>query len=185
MVAQYLSPEYYGYISIGFTIFSISTVLLLLGFQEGLRRNIPQIDSIEDIRNMIHMSFYSSLLLSILYPIIIYILSSKIAANVFNDSNLTPILQVFALTIPLFVLLKLSVGALQGLKNTRYKVASQNILLPGVRFVGILLVAFLISGNYITIAWAYFISYLMASMISIYYLNKDIKPLPFTYNKKF
>lgn len=182
VIARFLGREIYGGVSLGITMMSVVSVFTLLGLNNGVARYLPRYDTPERRRGIILSAFQIVIPLSIGISIVIFVSAEWIATVLFNDSDITAILRVFALIIPLMSIVRLTISSVQGMKHTVPKIYIKNLSLPICRFAGVGVAIYL--GTYgLGVAGAYAFSYAVATMLSIWYLyrstllfNRDIIP---------
>lgn len=169
VIARVLGRVDYGVVSLGITTAVITSTIVLLGLDIGLGRYLPRFDDDERRRGALVSAFQVALPLSVLAGAAVAVGAPTIAREVFHDPATTPILRVFALAIPLAALMKLSVGAVQGLKQSLPKVYIRNLALPLVRFGGVLVMLSL-GFRSLGIAWAYVAAYAAAAAVGVFFL---------------
>ena len=172
VIARFLGREIYGGVSLGITVMSVISVFTLLGLNTGVARYLPRYDTLERRRGVILSAFQIVVPLSIAVSIIIFVFAEWIATVLFNDPEITPILRIFALIIPLTSVVRLTISSIQGMKHTVAKVYIKNLSLPIGRFVAVGVAIYL--GIYgLGVAGAYAFSYVLATTLSVWYLYRS------------
>ena len=124
VAGKHLGPSKYGLVVLGFTALNILSIAAVLGLREGLARYISQSDSPSRL-------FSAALLISVptafIFSIGVILLSEPISA-ILSEPRFPPILITFILTLPLLVLMRVSLGALQGYEDAISRIILQNIL---------------------------------------------------------
>ncbi len=100
-----------------------------------------------------------------------YLSAPAIANLIFDDPSLEPILRLFALGVPCWILVQLAVGTVQGMEQSFPRVYIENFTLPLVRFGGFAVVVVFGLGA-VGAAGAYLVSYVAAGAVSIWYIAK-------------
>lgn len=170
IIAQELGPVNYGSVSLGITTASIGSILLTLGFRQGIGRYLPRCTNESERRSVLVASFRVAVPISVIIAILGVLVAPAVATHVFDDSSLAPILRIFVVAIPFGVVMHLALGAVQGSQRTLPKVAIQNVTYPSVRFLGVV-VAVLFGLGSIGVSYAYLASYICAAAGGVYYLH--------------
>ena len=138
VAARYLTQDGYGQIILGLTILNIASVLLLFGLPEGLARQLPRSDHKSEI-------FQSSIVLNLSVGIMVTIIS-LLGANYFrsNLSNLLgdgfyDVLFPFIVSIPLLIVIRITIGGFRGLGNSKARVIIRNITNQGAILLCVIL----------------------------------------------
>ena len=109
----------YGYVSLGFSILMIVSVLCRLGFDITLTK-------IFSIENSLHAqrTYLGSLVLtvsaSLFFSGLIFFSSEEISTYIFNKNEFSDYLKVTAISIPLWTLLLINIGVFKGVKKVIY-----------------------------------------------------------------
>ncbi|MEJ2486895.1 MAG: oligosaccharide flippase family protein [Anaerolineales bacterium] len=138
-------------------------------------RFIAVMRSREDEQNTwesIQVGMGITLFLSTIIGIALYAFSFYLAENVFNNTDLTPYLQLVSVFVPLLVVNDQLSNAMKGFKQFNLSVLAQYVYQPITRLVlvGILL---LIGLNAKTAIASYALASLTASGAMIYFLNRE------------
>lgn len=169
VVARVLGPVDYGYVFIGITILTAVSTLTLVGLDTGIGRYLPRYDDAGHRRGVLTSAFQVAVPLTVGSAVVLVALAPWVAGTVFNNPAATPFIRIFALMVPFAALMKLAIGSVQGMQASVPKVYIQNLSLPITRFGGIVFVLVLGFGA-IGVAWAYAFSYVIAALLSAYYL---------------
>ncbi|WP_134670263.1 flippase [Halorussus marinus] len=173
VMARQLGTTGYGIVTLGMVFTSSVTIFSLFGLHKGFGRFIPRFD--EDSRRgaVVLLGLAVSLPITLTFAAISFIFSSDIALLLFRDPDMARPIRIFALGIVPFTVLRLSVGISQGLQRSWFKAVVRNILLPGSRFVFVIVV--LTAGlGYLGIAWAYVGSLLFAGFAGVVFILRNI-----------
>ena len=157
IIVRSFGPGDFGGIAIGLTLLAVGSVLGAAGLNEGVARYLPRLQREDQKVGVVTTGFVSSTALSIGIGGLLYAFAPWIASFL-GVPNIVSVIRVFALGIPLQVLLKMSIGVVRGKKRTRPKVLVSNVLLPVSRLL--LVIAVVLAGiSQIGIAVAYVISF--------------------------
>lgn len=182
VVARVLGSTDYGVVSIGITVLAISSTLVLLGFHTGVARYLPRYGSHEEKRGVMLSALQIFVPLSAVVGGTVVLFADVIATIVFSDASVGPILRVLGFAIPIAAFVKFSIGGMQGAKEPFPRVVISNLTLPAVRFGAVILLLVLGFGAS-GVAWAYWLSYASAGIVSVYFLWKhtslfaDVSPV--------
>ncbi len=169
IIGRLLGPDGYGAIALGATIITATSTFVLFGMHTGIGRYLPRYDDESSRRGVLVSAFQIALPLAALAGAGVAVFAEPIAVSVFGDANLTPVLRIFGVTIPIAALEKLTVGGIQGLQLSAPKVYIENFTAHGVRLLAA--VSILAAGYQIVgVSWAYLLGHLAAAVLGLYYL---------------
>ena len=171
IVARELGRVSYGAISIGTTVLTFALTISVLGLNTGLARNVSRAGSASEERTMLNSALAIAGTTSAVGALVLYVVSPTLAADVFHDASLSPILRLFALVLPIAVLFKVSLGGIRGYSMTRGRIYAQNIALPVSRIAGIA-IAIVLGGGAFAVAGAYTAAYVVAAVVALGVLIK-------------
>ena len=183
LIARYLGPTGFGAVSIGVTIMTASSIIVLVGLDSGIGRFLPRYEDAASRRGVLVSGFQIAVPLSLLAAAGIFLAAGPIAVRIFSDASVAPVIRVFAVALPFAALVRLTVGSVQGMQRSLPKVVVQNVALPTTRFLLIAGVLALGLGA-VAAAWAYGLAYVVAATIGGYYLARhtpllaDVDPVP-------
>jgi O-antigen/teichoic acid export membrane protein len=169
----------YGLFSLGLGIIGIIIGISLFGLQRGVLRYVSYYRGKEDLRSVkgaITYSLKTSFMISFILSILLFLLSDFIALNYFDNIDLSLILKILAIVIPINVVNEVSLHAILGFQKIRYIIISKNIILNLVK-VSLTLILLYFSINIIGIAIVYVISFLVSLIFSLYFLERKVFPI--------
>lgn len=134
LIARLLGKPAFGVATIGITTLSFASTVLLFGLNSGIGRYLPRFEGAEDRKGIVASGLQIALGGSVGAALVLFVFADQIAANVLRSPGTGPILRIAAVGIPFAVLLKFSVGVIQGLQRSLPKVLIRNIVQPIVRF---------------------------------------------------
>ncbi len=146
-----------------------ASIIVVVGTDTGVGRYLPRFDDQERQRGVLVSAYQLVLPFAIAVAVIIALFANFLATSIFHDADLAPVLRIFALTIPLAAFVRLTVGSIRGMQDAFPRVYIQNLAVPVTRFM-LIGAVILVGLDSIGIAWAYTGSYIIASLLSIYYL---------------
>lgn len=170
ILARELGTADFGVVSLGITIATFSSTIVLFGQHTGLGRYIPRLSDPDDIQDYIVSAFAISVPVSVLVSGVSTI-SIDFLSRLLSVENIIPIL-LFVWVIPLAAVMKLSIGVLQGYQNAKLKSILHDILLPGLLVLFVVPTTFLFESPSVA-ALAYLGAYLIVAIICVYYLYQS------------
>lgn len=169
LIARDLGRVSYGAVSIGVTLLTTLSLLVLVGMDTGVGRYLPRYDTPERRRGVLVSAFQLVVPLAVLAGVALVVLAGPLATHVFDDPSVAPILRVFGVATPLAAVVNLTVGSVRGMQDSLPRVYIKNVAVPLGRFVFI--AAVLLAGyRSVGVAWAYAGAYAVATVLSLYYL---------------
>lgn len=165
VLARFLGPDIYGVFVQGLAVVQVMTVIALFGLHQSLPRFMSYYRG-KGEEGMIGSSVATSLFLVLPSTIaatgVLFLSSEWLAVTVFSEPALVQPLQVFSLSILPMALFYLTIAFMRGMKNARYKVYVDDIVLPTAQLL--LILAFLYLG-YGLIGAVY--AYLLALVVTL------------------
>lgn len=169
LIARYLGPVNYGAVSLGLKVMTAGSIVVLVGLDSGIGRYLPRYETPARRRGVLVSALQIALPLAVLTSGVIFVAADVIATNAFHDPSVAPVLRVFSVALPFAALVRLTVGSIQGMRQSLPKVIIQHLTLPITRFLliaGVLAVGL----GAIAAAWAYGLAYVTAGTLGLYYL---------------
>jgi O-antigen/teichoic acid export membrane protein len=193
IIARFLGPESYGWITLGFAVIGVITTLCLLGLPQGIVRFVSEYKAkkeISKILGIIRVSLELTGFFSVIVSIFLFVLSDYIAIRIFSDPAFGVILRVMAFGIPFKVLLTTFEKTILAMQRVEYNTLSRSF---GENLVKIVLSVFFVLFGYgiiwVASAWVFSLFCgLLFLMLSLHYKilplngminasNKDFKKL--------
>jgi O-antigen/teichoic acid export membrane protein len=174
VLARSLGAEQYGLYNLALSAATIAGVLAMFGLDQALTRYIAISRSRHDQSGLwgaIQVGVGASLLFSLITSAGLYALAYPLAEQVFHEPRLAPLLQLAAVIAPFLTLSNVLAGATRGFKNMRDTVLAENFLQPIVRFILIVVIAF-IGLDVFKAVLIYGIADFSASILLVFLLNK-------------
>jgi O-antigen/teichoic acid export membrane protein len=169
LMARVLGQVAYGEATIGITVLSFSSAILLLGLNNGVGRHLPRFEEPARRKGVITSALRIAVPVSVAVAALVGVFAEPIATTLLRAPEVTPVLRVAALGIPFAVLLKLSIGVVQGMEQTIPKVAIRNLLQPVLRF-GLIAGVLLFGLGSLGVIWAYTVTFGVAAAAGLYYI---------------
>lgn len=171
VIGRLLGPEGYGAIALGSAALATVSTLVLLGMHTGVGRFLPRYDDPARRRGVLVSAFQLVLPLSLLAGGGLIVFAEPIAASVFSDESVAPVLRVFGLAMPFASVEKLAVGGIQGTKRSTPKVFVENVTAHITRLV-LAVIILALGFDAAGVAWAYVLGHAAAAMLGVYYLYR-------------
>jgi O-antigen/teichoic acid export membrane protein len=168
-IARFLGPFDYGSVVLGLTIMSFVTSFVLLGIDTGVGRFLPRYDDVADRRGVLVAGLSVGLAAGIATGVALFVAAPWLARSVFDQPELTTVFRIFAVIVPLSNLMRISIGAVQGMQDSLPRVYIENVTQPLTRLLGFAAVVFFGLGA-VGAAWAYLASYATAGLLGTVYL---------------
>jgi len=130
IIARFLGVSEYGLISLAFAGMSIVAALSLVGMTQGITRYVSFYKGKGDkgkIKGTIISALKITLPLSLLFAFLLFYKADWISIHVFHDANLTPILRIFSIAIPFWVLAKSFMSCIVGFQDMKYPVFVEHV----------------------------------------------------------
>lgn len=179
VVARLLGSDAYGQLSIGIMLIGIIATLSGESFSNALEKFIPEYRENNDqrsIKGIVLSSIHLSLLSSLILGIGIFFSAEYIATSFFNDPNLTPIIQIFALIPIISRPYELLLDTTISFNKPKYKVIISNIFQNLVQLAAtVLLIA--LGFNVIGAALGWAAGVIASTIIAFIVVEKKFGPL--------
>ncbi|WP_137285801.1 oligosaccharide flippase family protein [Halorussus salinisoli] len=162
-MARYLPVDGYGNVVLGIAMLNLLGIIVLAGMPPALSRYIPRFESTGERQEIVVSSFHIVVVLSLIVSVVVYLLTVVLPRSWFGDVNLIRIFRIFALVIPFYAVIKLSIGSFRGYETTFPQIITDKVLLPGSRLVFIVL--FVLAGyDTVGIALAHAVAFLVIAI---------------------
>ena len=137
VLARLLGPEQFGLYAIGLGCFSLLSVIALAGLDTAVLRFVPALRAQNDaagIGGIIRTALILSSGLGVLFAAVLLLSSDMLANQFLHHHDATTVLQLFALSIPLFVVSTVAIAALQAFGEVRWRTFVKYLCEPVVKF---------------------------------------------------
>ncbi len=176
IIGRFLGPSEYGIVSIGFVVMTIAATLSLVGLNAGIQRYVSFYKGKGDerrIKGTIIGALKISFPLSLILTFLIFLGADWISIHVFHEPNLTPVLRIFAIGIPFWVLTTIFNSGSVGFQEIKYKVYTIFIFKDTFKLIAI--VTLLALGYGIlgaSVGWV--IAIILSSFLAFYFLEHKV-----------
>ncbi|MUV90047.1 oligosaccharide flippase family protein [Halapricum sp. CBA1109] len=171
LMARLLGKTGFGELSIGIILAANVSTIFVLGLNTGVARYLPRYDDPAKRRGVLVSAFRVVVPVVVVVGALIVVFAEPIARIVVRDPSVAPVIRVFGLATPLAAIMKLAVGAIQGIKDSTPKVYVRNIVQPMSRSA-LVVVVLLLGLGALEVSWAYFGSYLLSAAVAMYFVYR-------------
>lgn len=188
IIARVYGQDIYGYISTSLAIFTGINAIALFGIPYALPRQISFFRAKGDwsrVGSNIGIAYLFTTLVGIVFSIGLILSAPSLATHFFADPALIPFIRYFGLSIPFFLVLRISCTVFQGLKDMTLYVLFREVLRQVFILAGIILL--IIEGiSTRHLGSAYTLAYTVTTLISLYFIWRytHIYPLKYTIAKE-
>lgn len=134
VMTRFLPVDGYGDIVLGITVLNLLGVVSIIGLGQAQTRYLPQAESKQE-RNRIAATIYQiGIGLSLVWALMGFFGAEFIAGTIFDSPSMMNVVRIFALSLPFYVLYKLSLNGIQGYKKTTPNILTRNLVFPLARF---------------------------------------------------
>jgi O-antigen/teichoic acid export membrane protein len=174
IIARHLGTDLFGLFFVGLAVYNVGSMVAAFGLPIGTVRYVAIYDGEKDkkrIKGTISAAGKLAALSGIIVSAFIFFFSTLISKYFFHNENLSIILKLFALVIPLTNLTTIFVSSSQGFKVLSHKVKVREFLEPSVRLTAVII--FFIFGWMLNgVILAYLISSALGAVCAFYLLKK-------------
>lgn len=173
MLARLFGPAIYGLYAIGWTLLRMGEVAGTLGLEYGVVRFASRFWPSDPVRlkgvllEALAGAFSSGALLGLL----LFFLAPWLADQVFQNPDLTPILQLFAVAFPFVTSLKVSAASTRVSQRMRFAVYSEDAGRPALNLL-LVVVFYVLGRNIIGAVAATVLSYVLALLLSLNFVHR-------------
>ncbi len=178
ILAKLLTPTEYGLFFLGIAVVTALTSLLIGGFPQGVRRYVAFFRGKKDearIKGVIKDGILVVGTLSILGSVLVFIFAGRIA-EIFGEPALAPVLSVLAWFVPTYAFFMLFRAVIDGFTTIKYSVFTEFILEKSANLV-FATTAIVWGLGIAGVAVAQVVSWALALLLSVYFIEKKIFPL--------
>ena len=141
ILTRFLPVDGYGDIVLGITVLNILGLFSIIGLKSAQVRYLPQADDKKEQTKVAAAVFQIGVILSLFWAFIGVIFAGFIAGTIFESPKMTNVVRIFALSLPFYVLYKLSIKGIQGHKETAPWIVTTKFVHPLARFGGVTVIA--------------------------------------------
>jgi len=178
ILTRSLSQEDIGNFSLAQSLINITLIFALLGLHRALDRFIPFYNTEGSvgkgkIKALLRWIFRFSLLSSLLIGVVLYWSAGYLSTSLFHKPDLTNIIRIVVITIPLLALINIVIYAFIGYKELRYNIYLKQIIEPGLRIISAFLVAIWGLGV-LQWSWMYVVTLVISALAGIVFLSRNL-----------
>lgn len=171
VIARLFDPGVYGEVAMGLAILAIGSTVSLVGMNHGVPRYVSRFDDPRDKRGTWLVAVVAAIGVASVVTVLLLAHVDTVATLLFDDGASSDLLRLFALAIPINVVVTVGVGTLRGMENTKYKLVAADIVQPGLRVA--LVAGLLVSGaGLVSIGYAYIAAGLVTIVVTHYFANR-------------
>ena len=137
VMTWFLPVDGYGEIVLGITVLNMLGIVSILGLGQTLTRYLPQADSDEEHNRVTAAIYQIGVGLSMIWAALGFLTADFIAGTVFGNPGMTNVVRIFALALPFYVLMRLSLRGIQGHKETTPNIVTKQLIRPGTQLAGV------------------------------------------------
>ena len=183
-LARLFGPQVYGLYAIGWTLLRMSEVVGTLGLDNGVIHFASHYWPSDPARlkGVLLQALAGAFSSGVLLGWLLFMLSPWLADQVFQNPDLTPILQLFAFAFPFVTGLKVAAASTRVSQRMRFAVYAEDAGRPTLNLI--LVVVFYAFGlNLIGAVAAAVLSFVLALILSLYFVHR-LYPLTFAAHPK-
>lgn len=163
VIARSLGAEAYGRFSLALVIIGILVAVSTLGFNQGIVRYLAFYRGKKDLSSINFLFKTSSTILiftTIFVAVISFISSEYISTFFFKDSGLAPVLRIFSIMLPFWVLAVFYLSCIRSFERIRALTLIEQIIQNGSKFIFLLFFILLGLGEF-SIYYSFFLGILL------------------------
>ena len=179
IIARSLGAESFGIYILAMAVIYFFETIALLGAENTLVKFVSQFRAQADAPRLRGTMFFCFALVSMVSVLVCAsLLATKgvLAQRIFDKPQLTPVLAIMALSIPLSNCLTMQLASLRGVKLIKYSVLVRQLLMPLFQLAAVIL-AVLLGYHLQGVAWAYVITTLFGATCGGYFLLRNFPEL--------
>jgi O-antigen/teichoic acid export membrane protein len=176
IMTTYLSPENFGFFTLAQSVINLGLIFVYFGTPKALDRYIPFFNAQGEYgksKTLILKILKYTLITGVVIGSLIVIFSSQVANSLFDNKELTPLIQLMVLSIPFMVVIQLATFTFNGFKELRYGIYLNKFIFPILK-IGLALIVFGLGFELIGWLFAYIASLILTSCAAVYYLIKKV-----------
>ena len=174
LLGRVIGPGAYGLYALGMSVMGIALILALFGQSEGTVRFCSIYRGEEDnarVKGTIISAMAISIVCSVIATVILFSMSDVIANRFFHKPELTWVLRIIALSLPVYVLMNITTSFTQAYRRIDYQQGVLNIFHPwtNLTLVG---VAFLLGCRLDGALYSFLIAGILSAILGFYFMKK-------------
>lgn len=174
VIALWLGAELFGHYALGFAIYQFAELAGVFGVLHGIVRFVAahlQTDDAQRLKGVLIRGLQLPFLLGGVVGIALALGADFLAADVFGQPALVPLLKVFALALPFAATMLVAASATTAREITQYLVIVQEIIQPGVNLLLIVCLLW-VGAGLVGAALAWVIASALAMLAGVYFVRR-------------
>lgn len=170
LFTRLLGIDRYGLFVLARTVSFVLALIGSLGFGPTLVKFVSRFNALErndQTQLLLNYSFTVTLIFSSFLGITLFFLSRYLAIFLFEDKELTIYLVVFAVTIPLQAILHTMYGFYRGMKEIKYRVLVEALILPISQLFLLGILSSFVESNFVAVSISVIGAYTISVFLSI------------------
>ena len=179
IIARFLGASDYGLISLGFGMMTVVVGTSMIGLPVGIQRYVSFYKGKGDdgrIKGTILGALKLSFPISLFLTFIIFFYADWISINFFNEPSLIPVLRIFSIAIPFYVLALVFIFVTIGFQDMRFSVYVNDIFQNVFKLIAIVSLVGLGFGV-VGAAWGWVLAIILMPFLAFYFLEKKVFPI--------
>jgi O-antigen/teichoic acid export membrane protein len=179
VIARFLGSSDYGLISLSFVILSIAATFSLMGFSTGVKRFVSFYKGKGDngrIKGAVLGGLKICFLLSLILASIIFFYADWISIHVFHSPELTPVLRIFTIGIPFWVLTVVFTSGTTGFQEIKYEIYTTYVFKDSFKLIAIV-TAIVLGYGVIGASVGWVLAIIGMSVLAFYFLERKVFPI--------
>lgn len=176
IITRFLTPGEFGTFTLAKSVINISLIFVLFGTPKALDRFIPFYNAVGEFgktKKLIRNILTITLILSIIVGIILFFSSNILSNRIFKNSDLSYVLKIMVLSIPLLTFISIVSWSFIGFKELRYRIYLEKLSLPILKIIFATLILFLGFGL-LEWTWMYLLILFSVALLALVFFKKKI-----------
>jgi O-antigen/teichoic acid export membrane protein len=179
-IARFVGPEAYGQLSLALMVTGIASTIAYLSIGNGLKKFIPEYrtkdENLARIKGIVLGTLQITLPLSVVLWAITFFGAEFIAAAIFGNNALVPLIKIMSFTVITGTLSQIFYDTTIGFNKIIYKVGSVRILQNIIQLF-VTAVLLLLGYQVASAAWGWLVGSFAAMLLGIYFIERKIGPI--------
>jgi O-antigen/teichoic acid export membrane protein len=137
VMTRYLPVDGYGDIVLGITVLNILGIVSIIGLGAALIRYLPRAESDEEHTRIAATVYQIGIGLALFWAVVSFLAADIIAGVIFESPAMADVIRVFAIGLPFYVLMRLSLKGIQGHKATTPNIITKQVVRPVGQLVAV------------------------------------------------
>lgn len=179
VIVRFLDASDYGLVCLGFAVMSMGVTLSLVGLPSGIVRYVSFYKGKGDkgkVKGTLVSALKISMPLSLVLTLYVFYFANWISVNVFHEPEFAPILRIFSIAIPFYVLAQNFLYGTIGFQYMHYSVYTEHIFQNVFKMVAIVILLVLGFGV-LGVAWGWVLAIFVMPFIAFYLLERKVFPI--------